>query len=70
MPIQEDPLQSKDAMAAFIQRARSAGKSDDEIRAFVTQKRNAYTPLQESATPQLPMGSTGLTRRQMDISLG
>lgn len=51
MPIQEDPLASKGAMAAFIQRARSAGKSDDEIRIFVRQKRNAYTPPPDIAEP-------------------
>ena len=51
MPIQEDPLASKDAMAAFIQRARVAGKSDDEIRAFVKQKRSAYTPPPDIAEP-------------------
>ena len=41
-----DPLSSKEAMAAFIQRARAAGKTDDEIRRFVAQKRGGepYTP--------------------------
>lgn len=51
MPITEDPLQSKDAMAAFIQRARSAGYGDDDIRAIVKRKRAAYTPPPDIAAP-------------------
>lgn len=34
-----DPLASEGALNSFIQRARTAGKSDDEIRAFVNAKR-------------------------------
>lgn len=34
----EDPLSSKQAMAAFLQRARAAGKTDAEIEAFVQAK--------------------------------
>src|SRR5688572_7493033 len=78
MPIQEDPLASKDAMAAFIQRARSAGKSDDEIRAFVRSKRNAYTPPPDIAEPDIPgrtpqavadiSAQQAPTKRQMEVS--
>jgi len=77
MPIQEDPLQSKDAMAAFIQRARQAGKSDDEIRAFVKAKRNAYTPLNEPSIPgRTPQAvadlsaQIGPTKQEMNRQLG
>jgi hypothetical protein len=48
-----DPLSSKEAMAAFIQRARAAGKTDDDIRRFVAQKRGGepYTPPPDIAEP-------------------
>lgn len=35
----EDPLSSKEAMDRFIQRAREAGQTDDQIREFVQKKR-------------------------------